>query len=435
MHEHIIVLIRALLDGLLICLMPGYFFAPKGVFYIKTTIRTVSVVASVTAVLAAFYCGRYGLPADFVFVAIVGTTVGVLLFSGPVAAKLYTAALAAFVSIVGESAALSLPTTSAHKDFGIFWLVVVLLGVIYKLFLPTVFFVLNKRNGGAIITSADDMPKRFVVSGVLAVISAACVVCFAFRDSGYLHWSFYFAAGFAVFAGFYALSAFAGAKQACQRCAFMEQQLSQAAKRYRQMEIFGETLSGVWHDFRNHMTYVMALLDRTDISGAQKYLTELYASSVEAEDYAVTGNLVFDSILREKRILARKNNIGFAYSVRLPEHVYIKDMDLCIVLGNILDNALEACMGSAETDTKRIILDVGWKHDYIYLSLENCEPRVQDADSKRAQAFDKGGLARGIGMKNVEAVVSKYDGNLYLEHAGGKFKMRIILKNDMSHTQ
>ena len=116
------------------------------------------------------------------------------------------------------------------------------------------------------------------------------------------------------------------------------------------MENQYEEIKGVYmdmrgwrHDYHNHMQVMKAQLALGNLNEIQEYLNALEKELDHVDTLVKSGNLMVDAILNSKLTLARRQSISVNCKVKVPEKLPIEDVDLCVILGNLMDNALEAC--------------------------------------------------------------------------------------------
>jgi signal transduction histidine kinase len=165
------------------------------------------------------------------------------------------------------------------------------------------------------------------------------------------------------------------------------------------------------HNFKGHMQAVSGMLEKTDPSGngeAVNYIKGLDGAIESLSLDIVTGNLVFDAIVSAKATLALANNIKFEYDIALQEgEITVNDMDLCSILSNLLDNAVEACRK----------LDEGRYIDFeAFVSQNRLDIKVTNASGGEYKMergklkTTKNGDLHGIGMEHMRSTVKKYGG-------------------------
>ena len=144
---------------------------------------------------------------------------------------------------------------------------------------------------------------------------------------------------------------------------------------------------------------------------------------VEAGD-EITGSLVIDALLYHKRRQAAERGIRWQCDAKLPKDCQVKEIDLCIIVGNALDNALEACGKLQETD-----------HPFIQVYLEKVKKCLFMEVRNSAEAelgWEKKGSrkkpgAHGLGLGNIKAAVAGYNGTMHVEAENGVFTISILM--------
>ena len=194
-------------------------------------------------------------------------------------------------------------------------------------------------------------------------------------------------------------------------------------KKFGEKTILGdEELRRFRHDYRNHMIVVNAYLESGKTAEAREYLNTINSGINGVINKIKTGNFVSDAILNSKAVTAAKIDAKIEFSGRVPSEG-ISSEDLCTVLSNLIDNAIEAC--EKVSGTKKIEIESGEANGFMILSVSN--PTVNGANPKfRTTKKDK--LNHGIGLKNVERAIKKYNGTLDLSKNGELFTANVRLE-------
>lgn len=189
---------------------------------------------------------------------------------------------------------------------------------------------------------------------------------------------------------------------------------------YRQME-------RLRHDMKNHLIGLQGLLKNREWEKADAYLCRMMEEGKLAEVVEATGSKAVDALLFQKRTAAKKAGIDWECQVMTPAPGNVDEFDLCVVFGNLLDNALKACM-ELEGDRDKFIHIQAGKVKRCYL--------IEAANSALADRNGKGGsqgrqmanvAGHGIGLLNVGDVVKKYEGVMHKEQENGVFRISILL--------
>lgn len=183
-------------------------------------------------------------------------------------------------------------------------------------------------------------------------------------------------------------------------------------------------MRGWRHDYHNHLQALKAYLDAGNISQAQIYLTNLENDLDQVQQLIETGNVSLDAILNSKLSLAIQENIEVDYKAAVPQKLTVRDLDLCVLIGNLIDNGVESCQ-KMESGRKYIHLYIGVlkKQLYIYVSNATGEyvRRLDDTyiTTKRGN--------HGHGLKRINDIVDKYDGYINRQNEPGVFVTEIML--------
>ena len=133
------------------------------------------------------------------------------------------------------------------------------------------------------------------------------------------------------------------------------------------------------------------------------------------------GNFAADAIFNYKLAQAENKGITLRFSGAVPPEG-IRDEDLCTVLSNLLDNAVEAC--EKLSGDREIRVECAEKNGFYLLSVQN--PAPQPADVTKSSKPDR--RNHGIGLKNVKRVVKNYNGHLGIEQQGGTFTATVRME-------
>lgn len=184
------------------------------------------------------------------------------------------------------------------------------------------------------------------------------------------------------------------------------------------------TMRGWRHDYHNHMQSLKAYLAMDSLKEAKEYLDKLEQELDDINLLFNTGNLNADAVLNSKISLALKKGIRVDYKAAVPEMLPVSEIDLCAVLGNLIDNAVESCE-KVEEDSRFIRLYIGTLRSQLYVSVSNAtNEHVRKLDEEYITA--KRGN-HGHGLKRINRVVEKYGGYINRKNEPGVFVTEIML--------
>ena len=183
-------------------------------------------------------------------------------------------------------------------------------------------------------------------------------------------------------------------------------------------------MRGWRHDYHNHLQTLKAKLDMGQGEGARAYLDRLEEDLDGIRALAETGNVSVDAILNAKLSLVLKKEIELNFKAQVPQALTVSDIDLCVILGNLIDNAVESCE-RVEEDRRFLRLYIGVLKKQLYLSITNATAEtVRKIDAAYISA--KRGN-HGHGLKRIDRVVEKYGGYVNRQNEPGVFATEILL--------
>lgn len=177
------------------------------------------------------------------------------------------------------------------------------------------------------------------------------------------------------------------------------------------------------HDMKNHISCIEGMYENNiDI---RPYLNNI-KKTIRNNNIYHTGNVTLDIILNDKKDLCDKYNINFIALIDFSKCKFIKDIDICDIFSNILDNAIEAC-NKITLYPKEIILKGNVINDFYIIKAENT--KINDILIKGNDILtDKTDtLKHGFGIKSIKNSINKYDGTCLIEHNKSRFTMIISI--------
>lgn len=186
-----------------------------------------------------------------------------------------------------------------------------------------------------------------------------------------------------------------------------------------------EEISAFWHDVQNHLAILEQMLQKDQNSEEiRSYLTQLKERTRETGTFSNTGNLPIDCIVNYKLRNVGENHITADVNIAVPEKLDIEISDIITILGNLLDNAIEALM--AVPDDRQLHLKMLYTKGRLILTVRNNfngEMTYQDGHiiSKKKEGH------RGYGLKNVQKILKKYNGSLIIKHKSNFFSANLII--------
>lgn len=190
-----------------------------------------------------------------------------------------------------------------------------------------------------------------------------------------------------------------------------------------------QTMRAWRHDYHNHIQSIKAMRAMGKDSELSDYLDNL-EKDLDSIDIAIrTGNVGLDAILSSKVSIARKNSIEVNCTAKVPGELKITDVHLCAIVGNLMDNAIEACekipLGRNGLATRFIRIYIGLFKNQLYISITN-STNVKKRQRVTELVTSKIG-EHGFGLRRIDKLVDKYDGYVNRKNEPGVFATEIML--------
>ncbi len=142
-------------------------------------------------------------------------------------------------------------------------------------------------------------------------------------------------------------------------------------KHCEEVENIYAKMRGWRHDYRNHIQVMKVYLEEGETEKLGKYLEDLKFDLNSVDTVVKTGNTMIDAILNSKLSLAYKRDIDVNVKAVVPKDLGIPDIDLCVIIGNLLDNAMEACVKTGPESRPWMRIFIGVLKGQLYISVSN----------------------------------------------------------------
>lgn len=196
-------------------------------------------------------------------------------------------------------------------------------------------------------------------------------------------------------------------------------------RHYREVENMYRQMRGWRHDYHNHIQTMKAYLSMGQADRLEEYLASLDQDLTSVDTVVKTGNVMVDAILNSKLSMAQAKGISVNAKATVSPELPVAQTDLCVILGNLLDNAMEACMKQAAQQEQFIRVYIGRFKGQFYISVSNS---VGGALKKQNGAYQttKAG-SHGFGLRRVDALIEKYGGYRNRQDEGDVFATEVML--------
>ncbi len=203
----------------------------------------------------------------------------------------------------------------------------------------------------------------------------------------------------------------------------LELQTEQSAKHLDEVRSIHKEMRGYKHDFHHHLQSLKTQLESGDYERALAYIEELDHQLTHVDTLLKTGNVALDAILSGKISQAKEQGIAITIKANVADELTISDVSLSIIVGNLLDNAIEACLKSNETPFINLYISMKGKMLYFHMMNSAGEKKV-----KRAGLFgsDKRGL-HGFGLRRAMAIIEEHGGWCKFNSEDGAFTSEFLV--------
>lgn len=189
------------------------------------------------------------------------------------------------------------------------------------------------------------------------------------------------------------------------------------SQRYQELRAYMEHTRVLRHDFRQHLHVICGLAEAGRLEELQHYLRQ-YEGELSAPRPTICANAALDAIAGHYELQARRAQIPVTWQIALPDVLPLPEEELCMVLGNLLENALRAC-AVLPPEKRRVCVSAQMLSPLMLgLIVENTY------DDARPDATPAG---EGIGLTSVQTVADKYSGQMTVETDAGIFRVNLLM--------
>ncbi len=194
---------------------------------------------------------------------------------------------------------------------------------------------------------------------------------------------------------------------------FMEEQILMQKKHYGELASQIETIRAMRHDIRHHLTQLSALLKEGNAEAAVRYLDKITHSTLTSSPLSFCGAYYVDVLLRYCYSRSQELCIPMEIHADLPANPGIPEEDLCVILGNILENAVEASL-PVPPGKRRISVSIACRSDAIGMEVTNPYVGELVPDGENFYSSKEPGR-HGIGLSSIRSTAEKFQGEVWLK--------------------
>ena len=198
---------------------------------------------------------------------------------------------------------------------------------------------------------------------------------------------------------------------------------------FAEVEEMHKEMRGWRHDYHSHIQTLKSLAAEGELVAIKTYLNELETDLTNLDIKIKTGNPMADAILRSKIALAKSHGIDVVVDANVAISLTVGAVDLCIIIGNIMDNAIEANQHMADmTGGNGIIrIYITIKNTQLYMSFTNTVPLGHKKAKVNGRYRTTKGAGHGFGLVRIDNIIERYNGYLSRNSEDGFFTTEILL--------
>ncbi len=196
----------------------------------------------------------------------------------------------------------------------------------------------------------------------------------------------------------------------------LQQQNDAYKSHIKLIEESNSNIRTIKHDMKNHMNTMAKLLEEKEYGELTEYLATT-SNYIKVNENFKSGNHTIDSIINYKTMIAEANNVMLEADVQIPSNLNVNSFDLTTVIGNVLDNGIEATMYSQKTN--KLMFSIKYDRGVLYItSANNFNAEYENKKNRKG---------RGQGLKNVRRIVEKYSGVMTTGVEKDMYKVSILM--------
>lgn len=189
-----------------------------------------------------------------------------------------------------------------------------------------------------------------------------------------------------------------------------------------------ESIRALRHDLKNHTVALQLLLEKGEVKKAIHYLNTFREQAAIVPGTFHTGSDLLDGLLGQKLSPALEQGIKINVSIDFHQGAFVDPFDLCILMGNVLDNAIEACSRLPLSSERFIYISGGPSANFLLIRVENSSTLGISFSSGLPKTSKANAFLHGFGLRNIQQVLNRYDGNFTVIAEGdGRFISTMLI--------
>lgn len=185
-----------------------------------------------------------------------------------------------------------------------------------------------------------------------------------------------------------------------------------------------ERVTALQHDMKHHMIELSSMVSEHDNPAAVKYLGDMVNFMLNPKEHVSTGNKEIDGILNYLLQKADETLAQIDVKVNVPENGHWTDFTICVILGNLVDNAVREAEKSNE---KYLSIDIRSRRGILLIFIENSYSGEIEEKGQKFRTTQTNPAIHGIGLENVKKIVRENGGEIKIDYADNRFRVEVLL--------
>ena len=204
---------------------------------------------------------------------------------------------------------------------------------------------------------------------------------------------------------------------------YYENRLREQVKHLDEIVVTQNQLKKFKHDFLNYEIGLRSYLKNRDCDDAINYLNSLSGMFKNFENTIETGNVALDALLSAKKAIAESKGIIFETQLQIPQKLDVEAVDMCVIFGNALDNAIEACEKVTDR-SKQIDVIIICQDKRVFCKIVNttAERKKYIFKTSKPDAHN-----HGFGLENIKTTLAKYNSEPTITQTNNEFVIKFII--------
>lgn len=208
----------------------------------------------------------------------------------------------------------------------------------------------------------------------------------------------------------------------------LRKQVETQIEYYEKIGNLNNDLRSFRHDYKNHLICIGSLIDKKEYDEAREYIEKISGMNINTSKEFFSGNTIANAILNDKSEKAYKSGIKIDFDGYI--HKGISPTDICIILSNAIDNAIEACEKISGDEDRKISVNCSYSKGVQIISIKNPVPENVEIEDDSVKTSKEDKSIHGIGLYNIRNTVKKYGGEFNISCENKEFTLSVAFMPD-----